>query len=173
MTATILLLRGINVGGHNRLPMADLRSAALASGATRAETYLQSGNLVVTGPVDPATLAAAIEKTHGFAPAILARSLAHWRRIVADNPFPEVTDPKALHLFCLSGSSTTSAADLTARAGPEERVLVTDSEVYLHSPKYLSGSLIADKMDRLMQTPTTARNWRSVTAILALAETLS
>jgi uncharacterized protein (DUF1697 family) len=173
MSPTILLLRGVNVGGNNRLPMADLKSAARALGAARAETYLQSGNLVVTGAVDPAALAASIDASHGFAPQIMARSLDHWRRIVADNPFPQVTDPKALHVFCLAGNSPTTAADLTARAGPDERVLVTPTEVYLHTPKYLSGSLIAERMDRLMHTPTTARNWRSVLAILDLAQSLA
>ncbi len=93
MSVTILLLRGINVGGRNRLPMADLKAIAMACGATRAGHYLQSGNLAVTGTADPEAIAERIEAEHSFRPQIMARSLAEWRRIVAANPFPEVTDP--------------------------------------------------------------------------------
>ena len=173
MTVTILLLRGINVGGKNRLPMADLKSLATRCGATGAAHYLQSGNLAVTGPVDTDALSDAISADHGFRPLILSRSLAHWQKIVAQNPFPEVTDPKALHLFCLAGPTETTAQDLLAQAGPEERVHLTETELYLHTPAYLTGSKIAERMDRLLCTPTTARNWRSVETILTLAEGLA
>ena len=173
MSVTILLLRGINVGGRNRLPMADLKAIAMACGATSAGHYLQSGNLAVTGTADPEAIAEHIEAAHGFRPQIMARSLAEWRQIVATNPFPEVIDPKALHLFCLAGASSTTAAQLQAEAGPDERVYVTPGEVYLHTPGYLSGSKIAERLERLMQVPVTARNWRSVEAILSLAESLA
>ncbi len=173
MSVTILLLRGINVGGKHRLPMADLKDLARSCGAEEAAHYLQSGNLAVTGTVDPDHLSDAIMDAFGFRPLVMARSLAHWRGVVAANPYPDVREHKAVHVFSLAGPSATTAADLLGKAGPEEQVTVTPSEVYLHTPKFLSGSKIAERMDRLMGVATTARNWRSVGAILKLGESLA
>lgn len=173
MSVSILLLRGINVGGRNRLPMDELKALARACGANAAAHYLQSGNLAVSGPVDPDNLSDAIAKARGFAPRILSRSLDQWRGIVAANPFPGVADHKALHLFCLAGPSAATTSELQAEAGETERVAVRGTEVYLHTPGYLRGSRIAERMDRLLGVQTTARNWRSVAAILKLGEELA
>lgn len=170
MSIRILLLRGINVGGRNRLPMADLRHIALAAGATAVRSYLQSGNLIVSGDVEMDTISRAILKVHGFQPLILERNLSDWRQIVHDNPFPQMHDHRALHLYVLASPGAVRNADLERFAGPGEDVLVTPSHVYLKSPSLLSGSQIARRIERAAGVGMTARNWRTVTALLDLAE---
>ncbi|MDA7430222.1 DUF1697 domain-containing protein [Primorskyibacter aestuariivivens] len=172
MSTEIILLRGINVGGRHRLPMQDLRHMAIACGAATAQSYLQSGNLVVHGHVDIAALASGIEASHGFSPAILSRSLDQWRDVVSANPFPEVEDHRALNVFFLSGASELRQDDLVQHAGPGERLHVASSHVYLHCPALMSGSKIAPKLERLTVGEATARNWRTVAALLDMAEAM-
>ena len=124
MTVTIILVRGINVGGHNRLPMPELRDAACAAGAETARTYLQSGNLVTRGAVSVQKLATQIAGRAAIEPMIQSRTLADWEALIAANPYPEVCDHKALHLFCFSGRSVATSDQLTRAAGSEERIHV-------------------------------------------------
>jgi uncharacterized protein (DUF1697 family) len=106
----LALLRGINVGGKNRLPMASLRELLGQIGATEVRTYIQSGNAVFahsareTGELAQ-RISAAIAKAHGFAPAVWVLRMADFERAIAHNPFPEAAEePKTLHLYCLESS---------------------------------------------------------------------
>ena len=70
-TRNIALLRGINVGGHRKLPMSELKCIFERLGATDVETYIQSGNVVFSGDLNHDDIAAAIEAENGFAPKVL------------------------------------------------------------------------------------------------------
>ena len=172
MSTQIILLRGINVGGRNRLPMQDLRHLAIACGATEARSHLQSGNLVVRGNVDTTALGSAIESACGFSPSVLSRSLEQLWDVVSGNPFPEVEDHRALIVFFLSGAPDLRQDELVQHAGPGERVHVASSHVYLHCPALMSGSKIAPKLERMTGREATARNWRTVAALLDMAEAM-
>lgn len=172
MTIKIFLLRGINVGGHNKLPMQSLKDLAKTLGATDAEHYLQSGNLVLRGDIDANSLAKAIEIQHGFKPKILIRDLTQWTRLVDGNPFSEVTDPKALHAFFLSEPTRLSTDELSKHAGADERLLVTPEHIYLHTPKHLSGSKVVVNLEKLVNVSVTARNWRTVEKVYAVAKAM-
>lgn len=172
MSVQILLLRGVNVGGHNRLSMKDLRTLAVACGAESAKTYLQSGNLVVSGDVESAALTRAIRATHGFGPRIVSRSLPEWRRLVRENPFPALADPRLLHVYFLSGPSDVTRDVLMQDAAPDEDARVTPTHIYLKTPQGLSRSRIASRLESYAGVEATARNWRTVTALLEMAEAL-
>lgn len=174
MTVEILLLRGINVGGKNKLPMADLRAILTDLGAEDVRSYIQSGNAVYRGNLREEAIASAIEKAHGFLPEVLTLPLESFAPVIAANPFPDaVDDPKALHLFFLSSPSLVDEEVLYREKGPEERFLLTERALYLYTPKYLSGSRLAERLERLLGVPATGRNWRTVEAILDLARAVS
>jgi len=173
MSVEIGLLRGINVGGTGKLPMADLRSILEGLGAENVRTYIQSGNAAWQGSVSEAALADAIEMAKGFRPKILILPLQSFRAIAAGNPFPEVADPKALHVFFLASPSLVDEAEIERRKGAEERFQLTERAFFLHTPKYLTGSKIAERLERLLGVSATGRNWRSVEKILAMADEIA
>lgn len=164
MTLSVALLRGINVGGSGKLPMADLRAALSAAGAIDPETYIQSGNAVFGGNVSATTLAEEIAKRAGFQPVTVLLPASTFLGILAANPFPE-NNPKALHIFFLSEASDVSPDALDAARSDQERWHLTDRALFLHTPGQLTASKLAPKLDRLFGVATTARNWRTCGAI--------
>lgn len=102
MPRYVALLRGVNVGGRNKVAMANLRQAAASLGHTGIATYLHSGNLVFTSPdASVASLADALEqqiaRSLAVQPAVVVLSGAGLAQVIADNPFPGETNPKCLH----------------------------------------------------------------------------
>ncbi len=168
------LIRGINVGGNRRLPMAELRAACAARGLRDVRTYIQSGN-VVFGSDEPeavaaATLADAIRAVGGFDVPVAVRDAAAFSAIVAACPFPDAAErPKSVHLALAAAPiSAAAAADLEAWPGPE-RVRVVNGAVYAD---YVDGvgtsKLTPAWLDRRAAAPVTARNWATVGAILGM-----
>lgn len=174
MTVQVALLRGINVGGHKVLPMADLRAMLHGLGARDVATYIQSGNVVYRGDLMEQDLSEAIFAKKGFRPSVVILPFPSFEAVVAANPFPDaVGAPKALHVFFLASPSLCDPAVLEAAKGQEERVFLTERACYLHTPKFLSGSKLADKLERLLGMPATGRNWRSVEKLLAMGRALA
>ncbi|WP_121068334.1 DUF1697 domain-containing protein [Chachezhania antarctica] len=181
MTAQVILLRGINVGGHGTLSMADLKAHLMGLGAERAETYIQSGNAVVTPAVDPEALADRIEAAQGVRPQVFALTAEEWTARVARNPFAArmgTADPKCLHVFFFDGAIRDPGADrprlapFFAVAGPDEEFGHTQGAIWLWAPSGIGRSKLAASMEKLAGIPVTGRNWRTVEAISALVETL-
>lgn len=173
----IALFRGVNVGGNNKLPMAELRDMASGLGFSSVATYIQSGNLVLTAPsvmsADDieATLADAIATRFGFRPVILVRSPSDFATALDRNPFADrVTQGKQLHLFFYDGSPY-KWDDETIRAltVDGEGVALTPGLVYLYARDGIGRSKLAEKLPRYLPARHSARNLNSVQAILALA----
>ena len=98
----VALLRGINVGGRNRVAMTDLRAVVISLGHTDVATYIQSGNVVFSsGEPDTAAIAAALERAIAeglaVAPRVVVLSREELSQVVADNPYPDETNPRYLH----------------------------------------------------------------------------
>jgi len=171
MTVEIALLRGVNVGGAGKLPMAELRDILTRLGAAEVETLIQSGNAVYRGALDPEAIAAAVETARGFRPQVMLLAAGALRRAVEANPFPEaVADPKELHLFFLGAASAADPAGFADHANSAERWHLDGRVLYLHSPGGLSKSRLATRIERLLGVPVTARNWATVGKLVAMAE---
>ncbi|UWQ95670.1 DUF1697 domain-containing protein [Rhodobacteraceae bacterium M385] len=168
MSAQVILLRGINVGGHGKLPMADLRGLLDDLGAGGAKTHLQSGNAVCLTPVDTEALADAIEAAHGFRPMIL--SVSDWQNRAATNPFPTDT-PKVVHGYFHAGPPL-DHTPMQQHLTPNERLHAAPGVTWLHTPDGFGRSKIASRFEHLAGRPVTARNWNTVSAITALLDTL-
>ena len=164
----IVLLRGINVGGHNKLPMAEFIDILNGLGAQGVRTYIQSGNAVMQGDISAATISDAIEKSKGFRPRVMVFPLSVFAQIANACPFP-MDDGKALHIWFLSGKPDFDTVKADTLAIPSESYLVTDEAVYLHAPEGIGRSKLAAKIESLAGAPATARNWNTVNKLLALA----
>src|SRR5919108_5080455 len=102
MPTHVALLRGINVGGRNKVAMADLRAVVESLGHGNVATYIQSGNVVFTSDnTDSSAIAAeverALEEVLGVRSSVVVLSRAELAKVIADNPFPDEADPKHLH----------------------------------------------------------------------------
>ncbi len=164
----IALLRGINVGGHGKLPMADLRRILADLGAKCVATYIQSGNAVFDGDVTGKSISAAIETEKGFYRDCIVITSHDLARAIAENPFPEAqTEPKSLHFGFLAGPP--SPGDLDAAKAPKERWHLTERVFYLHTPGGLLHGKLAKGLDRRLGCPVTMRNWSTVSKLADMA----
>jgi len=175
MTIWIALLRGINVGGNNILPMKDLRQLLQREGFGDATTYIQSGNCVLHSDLtDPGEIqnkiSKAIENNFGFRPSVLVLDVSKFRHAIDANPYPQaVDDPKSLHLYFLAAPAI--EPDLEALENvrsSSERYTLTEHVLYLHAPEGIGRSKFAAQVEQKLGVATTARNFRTVLKIAEL-----
>jgi len=166
----IALLRGINVGGNKRVEMARLHALMEELGYRDVRTYVNSGNVVFSGPRrSEKHLESAIAKTFGFDVPVVLRSRDELADIVQANPLRDVaTDPaKHLVVFCAAEAST----DLDPADFAPETFEVRGREVYLWAPGGIGTSPLAKLLaSKSLGAKSTARNWRTVEKLLALAD---
>ncbi len=178
METFVLLLRGINVGGRNRLPMADLCSLVGGLGATDVRTHLQSGNVVCSagGPASglAGSLSAALREQRGLTVPVVVRTARAWSAMVAANPFAAEPDaPGSLHVTFLDGvPGADGVAGLEAASSTfaPDRFAVVGPDVFLHVPgSYADTGLQNAVLERRLGRTATTRNWRTVRALADLA----
>ena len=174
----VALLRAVNVGGHTRVAMEDLKRVMEAQGFRDVVTYLQSGNAAFDADDDdPAAMARALEErlarsTGNQVPVLVLRA-EEMQRIVSGNPFLSApgTEERSLHvtfLFRPTDGPGFGGIDLPARAG--EQAVRAGSVVYLRLPMgYGRTRLDNAYFERVLGTPATTRNWRTVRALAGLA----
>ncbi len=176
MGTWIALLRGINVGGHNMLPMKRLAVLLEAAGCADVRTYIQSGNVVFGHPARGAAalekmIADAIKAEFGFAPQVMVLRAAELAAAAEANPWVEANHaPASLHVYFLA--SEPAAPDLAAieaiRRG-NERFVLRGRVFYLFAPDGIGQSKLAERAERLLGVAATARNWRTVTTLVDMA----
>ena len=178
MTTHIALLRGVNVGGANRLAMADLRRVAAEAGLAAPRTLLQSGNLIFAAPGADAgalevRLEAAIGRDLGLAVDVMVRSVADWDALIGANPFVAEArdDPGHLLVVALKAAPDAGAgARLRAVITGPEVARVIGREAFIRYPAGVGASrLTAALIDRALGVRGTARNWNTVMRIAAAA----
>lgn len=185
MPRYVALLRGINVGGRNRVAMADLRRVVAALGHEDVVTYVQSGNVAFTAAAaPPATLAAGLaEKIAtelGVRAAVVVVTADALARVIADQPWPDETTPQHLHVSFrdtpLSGCEIAAVAQAERRArdkGSPDEAAVVGGTLFLHTPNGLGRSELAAQLARLpgaKDDRSTMRNWATVLKLRELAD---
>ena len=172
----VLLLRGVNVGGANRLPMPEFRQMLSELGLSDVQTHIQSGNVVFkdSGLADiEAVITAGMKDRFGFAPKMFFMTLAEFDAILAANPYGDVANGALAHIFFLdSPFAPADRASLTALAAQGEAITFSDKAVYLNAPSGIGRSVLADKLTNTPKLGLTARNITSADAISALARTI-
>jgi uncharacterized protein (DUF1697 family) len=173
----IVLLRGVNVGGKNRVPMPALREALEEAGLGPARTYLQSGNAVVDSSASPAALARDCERLIAerfeLDIAVVVRTRAQLAKIVGHDPFGKAAEnPKLYQVsFCSAKPDKAAVAKVAERAADGERLTAHGSEIYAWFPDGVGRSRLAAQLNsRSLGVTVTARNWSTVLALAALAD---
>lgn len=172
----VVLLRGVNVGGKNRLPMKELVALLQAAGGEEVRTYIQSGNAVLKASAAvarrlPADLEGRIEARLGLRVPVILRTAQELHRVAARHPFSEgAVEPRLLHVAFLADAPEAAAVKaLDPLRSPPDRFVVRGREVYLWFPNGSARSrLTTDYLDRTLGTTSTWRNWRTVRELAAL-----
>ncbi|MBD8021173.1 DUF1697 domain-containing protein [Brevibacterium gallinarum] len=166
-------LRGINVGGRNRVPMSELRALAGRLGAGDIATHLASGNLVCTPPEAPAAftvrLAAALEETYGFAVPVLARTAAELAAILAEDPFAGIADDPSSELVYLFAAPVAASARCELPLTGGEQAAWAAGHVRVWHDRGVHGSKVSHSLlEGRLGITVTARNVRTLAAVSAL-----
>jgi uncharacterized protein (DUF1697 family) len=176
MARYVALLRGINIGPRNRIPMPALREALEEAGFEGVQTYLQSGNVILAGRAKAETVRRKVEQAiaerFGLEIAVVVRTRAELATVVKRNPLGKVaTEPKRYQVtFLAAGLPARVVRELEEAAAPEERVVSAGREVYAWHPTTIARSKLWAKLaDKGLGVTATSRNWTTVEALLALA----
>jgi len=175
MNVFIVLLRGINIGGHNLVRMAALRDAPTAAGFGNVATYIQSGNVVLTSDKNADDVAALVDKAFttafGFSSRPTVRSRDAWRRIIEENPFTsEAEQHKSVSAIVLDDTPPPDVLENLRTLATTEQMELKDGVLYLHAPDGFGRSKVAANLDRVLKVPLTGRNWRTVLTLMDMAD---
>ncbi|MEL7311299.1 MAG: DUF1697 domain-containing protein [Pseudomonadota bacterium] len=168
----VLLLRGINVGGRNKLPMKSLVGLLESLGCRSVATYIQSGNAVFEGQPKPwsSPIARAIEQEFGFSASVLCLTAEHFLRAIEATPF-DTQDGKTLHLYFLESTpKSPNLEKLDALRSATERTALLDQCFYLYAPDGVGRSKLAATAERHLGVTATARNWNTVQKLRHMLE---
>lgn len=162
MNTFIALFRGVNVGGHNLLPMKDLKLLLEQEGFTSVKTYIQSGNVVLqAGALDSNHMAELIESTFGFRPTILVLPKAELSNALSRNPYPNF-DGKTVHFYFCLQKPTVNAEKVKTLAASDETYQLIGKLFYLHAPSGIGRSKLVANIEACLGVPATGRNLNTV-----------
>jgi uncharacterized protein (DUF1697 family) len=174
MSAHIALLRGVNVGAHNRLPMAELRAHLTGLGYGDVCTLLQSGNIVLDTDASPDRLAADLEREladrFDVRSPVVVRTREQLAKVVALDPLRDVVTEDKLYQVSFLSAKPAKAAMAKVLATEPERFVHSGREIYAWHPNGIHSSPLARLLsDRTLGVVATARNWRTIVKLLELA----
>jgi uncharacterized protein (DUF1697 family) len=181
MAVLISMLRGVNVGGHNKIKMDALRALYESLKLRDARTYVQSGNVIFrTEERDLLALTKrvrnGIERRFGFRPDVIIRTPSELRDVIARNPFARRRgiDPSKLLVTFLASDPGPEARDrmLRIKTDPEE-LRIDGRELYIYFPNGMARPKLSwAVIEKTLKTSGTGRNWNTVTKLLEIVETL-
>jgi len=170
MKTYVALLRGINVGGHNKLTMADLVHALEKHGL---ESYIQSGNIVFRHQdISRISIPSIVESEFSIQSEVVCFEQVDFLEIAKQNPYANLPGNKVHFYFCQSMPDINRSKLAELRAASEE-VAEFGSVVYLYAPDGVGRSKLAAKMESCLGVPATSRNLNTVNKLLKLAENLN
>jgi len=178
MNTYIALLRGINVGGHNQVAMADLRDLLTQLGFADVRSLLQSGNLIFGATRRTAAqlerlLETEAAKRLGLQTDFFIRTAKEWDSVVANNPFQKeaARDPGHLVVMFLKEAPSASAVKALQQAiTGREIVRAAGKHLYITYPDGIGRSRLTNAViDKQLETRGTGRNWNTVLKLAALA----
>jgi uncharacterized protein (DUF1697 family) len=181
MPVIISMLRGVNLGPHNRVKMDDLRTVYASLGLRDVQTYVQSGNVIFTSDKAGSALRRkiedAIERKFGFRCDVVTRTTPEMRNAIAQNPFAKQRDvvPQKLLVTFLADEPQGNGMDKLRKlvGGAPEQARLVGRELYIYFPNGAGRSKLRwHALPEALGTTGTARNWNSVTKMLEMAQQL-
>ncbi|MGE6256745.1 DUF1697 domain-containing protein [Heyndrickxia sporothermodurans] len=185
MTIYVALLRGINVGGHNKIKMADLRKSFEALGLTKVKTYIQSGNVLFESNDGEEALRkrieSQIEADFGFSIHVILRTAVELQSILEQCPFSreEIAEAEALDqgeslyvALLLNTPEQEHLNKLSEFRNKKEQYVIQERDIYLIFHDSVRNSKLAINLQKL-NVPMTMRNWKTMNKLVALAKEIS
>lgn len=176
MAVTIALLQGVNVGKYKRISMADLKTIVSELGGEDATTVANSGNVVFRHDDSRdaeelrLTIESAVSEHVGVPIPTITRTADEMQEVVATNPYPEVDDPKCLHVDFMLKPVDGALDDLEFG---NDHLTIIGRDIYMHLPNKMSGiTYDAKTLYKRLGTHHTSRNWSTITRLHHLAITL-
>jgi uncharacterized protein (DUF1697 family) len=174
----VALLRGINVGGKNPLPMKELLALFAAAGCSDVRSYIASGNILFNAASSlaariPELVGGRIEARFGFQVPLVLRTGAELAAVAKNNPFlqPGADVSRLMVMFLAHKPSARSVAALDPNRSPPDEAVVRGREIYLRCPNGFGRSKLSNSwFDSQLATMSTGRNWRTVLKLLELAQ---
>ncbi|HSO56695.1 MAG TPA: DUF1697 domain-containing protein [Paenisporosarcina sp.] len=178
MTIYIALLRGINVGGHNIIKMADLKQLLETMGLTNVQTYIQSGNIVFESEAESDELSQRIEQqikdTFGFSVPVILRTSKEWKKMIDNCPYSVETlvDGESVHVTLLSEKPSQEAlTKLQNFPSGVDQYDVQDKDIYLFLRQNFRDSKLPLQLQKL-GVSATIRNWKTTMKLAAMIKTM-
>ena len=184
MAVHIAFLRGINVGGNNKIKMADLREALEKLGLSKVRTYIQSGNVLFESDEDEATLRRRIEQqienVFGLSIHVIIRTSAELKKMIADLPFSDMqiaeaeasSAGEALYVSMLPQEPNAERIEKLKAVQSDDQFRIVGRDIYLLFRQSIRNSKLAAQVEKL-GVPTTTRNWKTIKAIAALSDEMT
>lgn len=176
MKTYIVLLKGINVGGHKKVPMADLRELLTKEGFEDVKTYIQSGNVILkTKETDVHTLEnhiqEAIKAQFGFDVSVLIKSRDQLQTIFNRSPFPQPNKEKS-YFFMLHDKPSKELVDVASeKSYDDEEYHIIEDCIYYFSKKGMGKAKFnGNFFERKLNTFATARNYNTMVKLLSLSQ---
>jgi uncharacterized protein (DUF1697 family) len=175
----LALLKGINVGGKNKLPMQDLKDIFIRAGCTEVRTFIQSGNVIFNSSPDlvhqiAGRVSTAIQERFGYEVPVLLRSAGQLAGVVGNNPYvKEGADTDSLHVIFLQAKPDPDRlARIDANWSAPDSFVLQGQEIYLRLPDGAARTkLTVNYFDSRLQTVCTGRNWNTVSKLVELMKT--
>ena len=178
MTIYIALLRGINVGGHNMIKMADLKQLMGTMGLNNVQTYIQSGNIVFESDKESDELSQQIERqikdTFGFSVPVILRTSTEWELIIDNCPYPleSLVEGESIHLALLSDMPSQEALNKLQKFQNEvDQYDVQDKDIYLFLRQNFRDSKLPLQLQKL-GVSATIRNWKTTMKLATMAKAM-
>ena len=181
MPAYVVMLRGINVSGHKTIKMEDLRTLCSDLGFRNAETYVQSGNIVLQSSLENPTIiskriGAKIIETFGFEVSVIIRTSKEMRNVISNNPFLKENgiDSSKLHVTFLSEIvQKTCLEKLTELSTSPDRFHPATGEIYVYCPGGYGRTKLSNfEIEKALSVSATTRNWKTTNRLSEMASKL-
>ncbi|ACA85687.1 DUF1697 domain-containing protein [Shewanella woodyi] len=162
MNRYTILLRGVNVGGKNLLPMKELKALLENNGFNNVTTYIQSGNLLLTGHEHPEKKICELIQTHfGFTPETLVLTKDEFKLAISNCPFQK-GENKFIHFYFCKDSPKADTTKILALASQTERFELLDKIFYLHAPDGIGRSKLVANIESCLGVRATGRNLNTI-----------
>jgi len=169
MEKFVALFRGINVGGHNILPMKELKCILEENACHNPKTYIQSGNVVFDSEKPPENINLLIEEKYGFKPEILILKETEFLETVSGNPYSSSIG-KQIHIWFCKNTPKANIEKLDELKSETEHYLINDKVLFLYAPDGIGRSKLAANIEKCLGVPATCRNLNTVNKLVEMLE---
>jgi uncharacterized protein (DUF1697 family) len=180
MEITLAILRGINVGGHHKIPMADLKTLFQEAGFKHITTYIQSGNIVFENhhllPAEISqVITAKIQDRYNFTIPVITRTLAEMESLLNQSPWPDneqVDTAKLLVTFLDQVPPPELLHKLDAAPYAPDKFILRGREIWVYCPNGYGNTKLTNALfEKKLKVTATTRNWRTVTELYQIMKT--